>query len=364
MLPPSTRARAASERRSAHIPVAYAPLPPFAGLLRIENLNLLKSLKKLQLDNNGISKIENLEALTHLEWLGGGACPPRAARAMPSLAPQHTCNARGRPGTLTPNATCPAPADLSFNRIKKIEGLSHLSRLRDLSLFNNEISVAEGLEGLHALQCLSLGSNTLTGIDTVLYFRKLPALEALTLEGNPLCKPVEGSRDNYTSYAHAFLPHLKYLDYRLITAAEKSSARDGGVPAEKLGEVEEKSAAEEKAAAAAADRSALVASLAEQNLEMAVTFPGELFADEPEFQKLLALGMPGLEPLVKALGEALTGPANNLKELAGDKDARIRGEMGASRPRCAHPTRVRTHPPIPHTLSPSMQPCTRRRSWT
>ena len=34
-------------------------------------------------------------------------------------------------------------ADLSFNRIKKIEGLSHLKALKDLTLFNNEITTGE-----------------------------------------------------------------------------------------------------------------------------------------------------------------------------------------------------------------------------
>lgn len=42
----------------------------FIGLLRIENLHLLKSLRKLQLDNNSISKIEGLDNLHNLEWLG------------------------------------------------------------------------------------------------------------------------------------------------------------------------------------------------------------------------------------------------------------------------------------------------------
>jgi hypothetical protein len=42
----------------------------FAALLRIENLNVVAGLKKLQLDNNSITKIEHLEAVPRLEWLG------------------------------------------------------------------------------------------------------------------------------------------------------------------------------------------------------------------------------------------------------------------------------------------------------
>jgi Leucine-rich repeat (LRR) protein len=53
----------------------------FLELIKINNLLGFENLKKLQLDNNNIEKIENLEHLVHLEWL-----------------------------------------DLSFNKIKKIEG--------------------------------------------------------------------------------------------------------------------------------------------------------------------------------------------------------------------------------------------------
>jgi len=39
-------------------------------ILRMENLWCVKNLTKLQLDNNIIEKIEGLEALTNLVWLG------------------------------------------------------------------------------------------------------------------------------------------------------------------------------------------------------------------------------------------------------------------------------------------------------
>ncbi len=39
-------------------------------ILRIDNLWSFTNLRKLQLDNNMIEKIENLHMLVHLEWLG------------------------------------------------------------------------------------------------------------------------------------------------------------------------------------------------------------------------------------------------------------------------------------------------------
>ena len=66
----------------------------FQNILRIDNLNGLYSLVKLQLDNNIIEKIENIGHLTNLEWL-----------------------------------------DLSFNNIQNIQGLDTLVKLTDLRLF-------------------------------------------------------------------------------------------------------------------------------------------------------------------------------------------------------------------------------------
>ena len=56
--------------REAHCRGAAATLSPHADLVKIENLGSLLALRELRLDNNGISKIEGLEQLTCLTWLG------------------------------------------------------------------------------------------------------------------------------------------------------------------------------------------------------------------------------------------------------------------------------------------------------
>jgi hypothetical protein len=58
-------------------------------------------------------------------------------------------------------------ADLSFNQIEKIENLSTLTRLVDLSLYNNKITVFEGLDALEDLKSLSLGNNQLKELEKV-----------------------------------------------------------------------------------------------------------------------------------------------------------------------------------------------------
>lgn len=52
----------------------------FQNILRIDNLWQFENLRKLQLDNNTIEKIEGLEKLTRLVWLGEALASPTAHR--------------------------------------------------------------------------------------------------------------------------------------------------------------------------------------------------------------------------------------------------------------------------------------------
>lgn len=55
--------------------------------------------------------------------------------------------------------------DLSFNSIKKIEGLNELINLTDLFLVHNKLSILSGFDSLQSLKQLELGSNRLRRID-------------------------------------------------------------------------------------------------------------------------------------------------------------------------------------------------------
>nr|PNR30358.1 hypothetical protein PHYPA_026674 [Physcomitrium patens] len=91
----------------------------FKGIKNIDYLVGLERLVKLQLDNNNITKIENLEHL-------------------------HT-----------------------LTDLEKIENLSGLTGLLDLSLYNNKITVLEGLEALEEIKSLSLGNNQIKDLDKI-----------------------------------------------------------------------------------------------------------------------------------------------------------------------------------------------------
>jgi hypothetical protein len=258
----------------------------FKGLLKIENMNLLPRLRRLRLDNNSLTRIEGLESVPALEWL-----------------------------------------DLSFNKLREVQGLGPLTQLRDLSLYNNEISSVAGLEAVAgSLQVLSLGNNLLLRLeDTVIALRKMRAMEVLTLEGNPLCKPVEGQRTPYKVFVHGFLPRLKYLDYAMVTQAEKAAARDGGVPAELLQEAEDHDAREQRKEKAAAERAAMVAELAAMNIEFIETLLDAILDEDPDFQKVK--NMSGLPQLVVAMREAIKEAAATLRVVGAEKDALIRAEI-------------------------------------
>lgn len=91
----------------------------FQNIFKMENLETLRNLVKLQLDNNVIQEIDGIAHLVHLEWL-----------------------------------------DLSFNNITSIKGLETLVRLTDLSLYNNCITKLENLDTLKQLQVWCVGADS------------------------------------------------------------------------------------------------------------------------------------------------------------------------------------------------------------
>lgn len=97
-------------------------------------MSTLKTLKELELYDNQITVIENLNALVNLEYVTLFAHYKFYRYFFRIL-------------------------DLSFNRIKKIEGLSKLKKLEKLYLSSNKITVIENLDDLPNLTLLELGDN-------------------------------------------------------------------------------------------------------------------------------------------------------------------------------------------------------------
>ncbi|CDS37103.1 leucine rich repeat containing protein 48 [Echinococcus multilocularis] len=150
----------------------------YQNILTIGGLNQFTSLTELRLDNNIVEKIEGLDMLVNLVRL-----------------------------------------DLSFNNLRKIENMENLVNLEDLSLFHNAIEKIENLDKNKKLRYLSLGSNSVEDLKNILYLRRFKKLDCLSLADNPI-----SSHSEYDQYIFAFLPHLKYLDYKNILPEWRAEA--------------------------------------------------------------------------------------------------------------------------------------------
>lgn len=58
-------------------------------------------------------------------------------------------------------------SDLSFNNIEVIKGLETLTKLEDLTLYNNRISKIENMDTLEQLHVFSIGNNEIKDIKDV-----------------------------------------------------------------------------------------------------------------------------------------------------------------------------------------------------
>ena len=206
--------------------------------MKIDNLTGFPVLKKLQLDNNVISKVDNLGHLTTLEWL-----------------------------------------DLSFNNLTKIEGLSTLVNLTELTLAHNKITSVECLDTLKKLEVFSIGFNDLKNLENLMYLRPFKRLRMCNFSGNPLCSDPE-----YRSYVLAHLKHLTYLDFRLIDSAAVTAAREQYQ--DELLELEEKEEEEEAREAEEAKITERRGVLARANLVGADTLLDDMMNEDPEMPRL------------------------------------------------------------------------------
>lgn len=213
----------------------------YESIFTIDNLEGFSQLRVLSLDNNCIKKMCNLEPLVNLEWL-----------------------------------------DLSFNRIERIEGLETLTKLTDLSLCNNKISKIENLRDCQKLKILSLGNNNIAQLDQVKVLRGLPELQVLNLAGNPMGKDSE-----YRNFCLAYLKHLRYFDYALLTETEVTAAKEQFQ--DFLAEVEEKEMLEDKAHEFAQQQSRTMKDVVDAHLLPVENLVQAIFKDDPEIGKLKLL---------------------------------------------------------------------------
>jgi len=143
-------------------------------ITKIENLDKLK-LYGLSFQHNNITKMENLNMLTSLTFLS-----------------------------------------ISNNKITKIENLDGLVNLRSLYLHDNKITKIENLDDLICLEELYLENNNITKIENL---SKLPKLHILSINDNPIKAPIT-SLKKYREYVKniKISYELEWCDYYIIIA--------------------------------------------------------------------------------------------------------------------------------------------------
>lgn len=156
------------------------------GIKRIENLEYLKGLKKLDLSYNQIKEIENLEQLRNLLELDLRGNQISIIKNLDSLSTLKTLNLGHNKIQRIENlegVTFLSVLNLWRNQIKQIVNLDKFFALKSLDLSSNQIQRIEHLDDLSALTSLNLSSNQIQRIE---HLNKLPSLTSLDLSANQI----------------------------------------------------------------------------------------------------------------------------------------------------------------------------------
>ncbi|CAM6115593.1 unnamed protein product [Calypogeia fissa] len=230
----------AAELRKKDIPLKEVTCMElsFQSIKEVDYLKGFGCLTKLLLDNNHLSKINNIGHLTTLTQL-----------------------------------------DLSFNELEKIEGLETLTELVDLSFYNNKIQKLEGMDTLENLISLSLGNNLLKELEGVIYLRKFRKLRLLCLDGNPISK-----NQDYRHYVIAFVRNVLYLDHKLCSQKQVTAA--GEQFQDDLIELKSEDLKEDIAIKERNEKKAEQELLKRANLDGLDELFDRMLAEDPEYPKL------------------------------------------------------------------------------
>ena len=151
------------------------------GIRKIENLATLTKLTYLDLSDNGIGTIENLETLTKLEYLD---LERNKLLQISKLEKNTQLKLLG----------------LSTNYIEKLTGISHLKKLETLYLGRNKLKDVSSLAKLPNIKRIILTDNSITSLepikelinrDLTVYIKYALKLDepGIFVKGNPIAEP-------------------------------------------------------------------------------------------------------------------------------------------------------------------------------
>ena len=199
------------------------------ALKKIEHLDSLRAVERLDLSHNLILRMEGLLALSQLREL--------------HLQGNSISRIEGIAGC--PNLEV---LNLSENELTVLEGLEFCTKLLSLNVSYNSIVEIRDLRGLASLQALDISGNLLESVEplqrnlpsklrTLLlaenrivdfidlkYFSHLSLLEILDLSENPFHKDVVAWGIEYRAFLISILPKIQYLNGAQVTPSEQAVA--------------------------------------------------------------------------------------------------------------------------------------------
>eukprot|EP00252_Welwitschia_mirabilis_P005461 TRINITY_DN15949_c0_g1_i1.p1 TRINITY_DN15949_c0_g1~~TRINITY_DN15949_c0_g1_i1.p1 ORF type:complete len:349 (+),score=57.03 TRINITY_DN15949_c0_g1_i1:97-1143(+) len=177
----------------------------------IEELDHLHNLRILELGSNRLRVMEGLQNMTLLEelWLGRNRIRSVNLCGVTSITKISLQSNRLTSMLGFQNCINLEELYLSHNGISKMEGLSHLVKLRVLDVSNNKITAINDIEHLERLEDLWLNDNqisSLEGIDAAVAGSR-ETLTTIYLQNNPCAKV-----PHYLSFLRSAFPHLTQID--------------------------------------------------------------------------------------------------------------------------------------------------------
>uniref|UniRef100_A0A915N575 Uncharacterized protein n=1 Tax=Meloidogyne javanica TaxID=6303 RepID=A0A915N575_MELJA len=167
-------------------------------------LQLIQTLKKLNLSDNRINSLGCLDTFVNLQWLNFSH---NRIENLPKLDQLHNLS------TLI----------LNCNRLRAIPNLSKLEALTELGLHGNLIRSFENIHTLipsQNLRILDLGGNLISDLCEINYLRGFTNLESLTVLGNNFASP-DGCKFSYRPFVYScILGELKILDGVCLSEGE------------------------------------------------------------------------------------------------------------------------------------------------
>jgi Leucine-rich repeat (LRR) protein len=155
-------------------------------ICKIIEINGLKSLIRLNMLGNKMTKIEGLDSLTSLQglYLGRNQITKlEGLNCLISLQELYLSDNNITKIEGLDNLTSLLILDLENNNITKIEGLDNLPSLQELHLGRNQITKIKGLDNLMSLQILDLFNNNIAKIEGL---DSLPSLQELDVSDNKI----------------------------------------------------------------------------------------------------------------------------------------------------------------------------------